>query len=61
MNLEGVKNERESTPKKRMSEVQDTGNATLKKQERNHTAENKKRSQDTICVPGIEDHQSIPE
>lgn len=44
-----------------MSEVQDTGNATLKKQERNHTAENKKRSQDTICVPGIEDHQSIPE
>lgn len=44
-----------------MSEVQDTGNATLKKQERNNIAENKGRSQDTFCVSGIEDHQSISE
>ena len=41
--------------------MQDTGNATLKKQERNNIAENKGRSQDTTCVPGIEDHQSTPE
>lgn len=40
MNLEGTKNERESY-KIGMSEVQDTGNATLKKQERNNVAENK--------------------
>lgn len=41
--------------------VRGAGRCNTKETERNHIAENKGRSQDTTCVPGIEDHQSIPE